>query len=247
MGHRYKDAERQQFAERARTEPVSTVARDAGVLMQTVYGWMKKYGVRRSSDAPDTHGSLAGASLEGPADGDVAKDDDLGYKGVKGALPPDNSKISYWIAENWELRQTGEPLVEIVAFPDGRHGLVMPDYDASDPRGDVHDLFVGIGTFAGVGRSLRDCAAAASFADDPHPEDEQAGRVTWWRSARHVEEGCQLRWMVAEMMGAGLRGVAWEQVLRATEHRRVVGGGARLPSLVRQLRLPCVPCLRRWG
>ena len=197
MAHDYDDTQRQQFAERARTEAVSDIAKEAGVATQTIYDWMRKFGVQRTSAGPSVPASLNGLSL---ADAD-SKDENAGYAGVSGALPPDKSRISYWRAENWGLSRSVEPLVDVVGFPDGRHGLVMPNYEARDPRREIHDLFVGIGTFAGVGQSPYDRDAVWSFADEEDPEDEKAGRVTWWRSAKHIEEDWQLRWMVAEMTG----------------------------------------------
>ena len=60
MRSRLTDAQRQDFATRALTEPVTHVAGEAGVRPQTIRDWMKKFSVVGDTDA---RGSLADASL----------------------------------------------------------------------------------------------------------------------------------------------------------------------------------------
>ena len=208
MPNQLTDARREAFATRALTEPVAQIAKEAGVQPSTVYDWMKKFSVSVPAGTT-TSGSLSHASLvrEGAADGDA------NYEGVKGALPPDQSRVSYWRAENWKVSQSHSkhPIVDIVGFPDGRHGLVMP-HASSNPRRAIHEEEAGLGTFAGVGRSPYGDNAVWSFADTPHPSDKEAGRVTWWRAAHTVvEQEWQLRWMVAALRGDDFGAMSTEE------------------------------------
>ena len=77
LQHSRSDAERQQFAYRAATEPVEDVAREAGVTPQTIYRWMRQFSVPQSGNGEPLQGSLAKASLAGGPDADGDADDEL--------------------------------------------------------------------------------------------------------------------------------------------------------------------------
>ena len=195
MRAKLTNTQRQAFATRALSEPVTDIAREAGVQPSTVYDWMKRFEVSvPASTAPSK--SLTDASLTQR----TTANDDANYRGVKGALPPDSSKVSYWRAERWKADHSREPIVDIVSFPDGRHGLAVADA-SRNPRRQIHETFAVLGAFAGVGRSPHDAEAVQDFRDESQTLDESAGRATWWRGAREMEDEDQLRWMMAVMHG----------------------------------------------
>ena len=120
------------------------------------------------------------------------------FLGVRGALPPDRGAIGFWKASKWATQNAGAEPVGPVRLEDGRHVVGIYDVNPSDnPREDVYDPMVSIGTFAVMGDSEPGRKRWIPIGDEHLDE----GRVDWWAHRRTDDIEEALPWMLREMRG----------------------------------------------
>ena len=174
-----------------------------------VGGYKKKDG---TSVRPHTRSNPPGSAPDESASPDAAKaaaaaaaqdlgasnDDDKGYLGVPGGLPPDRKSIAFWKSSQWASKHDMADPIGPVRMQDGRHAVAIYELDASeDPRGDPDDVFTGLGTFAVMGDSEQSRSKWIPLGD----EKFGGARDDWWTEKRgdDIQEG--MPWMISEMRG----------------------------------------------